>query len=185
MMNWFDLLLSVLVMYNTAGGWRYGLIRQLFDIVGIFIAYFIALNYGNTFTAWFTQYIPFERILPKWFSTPSPGGFSLDGVLVRLLGFIILFLIVRALVRVAAKMLHGVFSLPLLATVNGLGGMILGLIKGVFLAVIIVTVASLLSGQFWQQAIDGSILASSLLSWLPIVYNQMLDILLSGLMPTV
>jgi uncharacterized membrane protein required for colicin V production len=185
MINWLDILLLVLIFYSAGSGWRRGLIRQLFDIAGIFAAYFVALRHGAAFMEWLGNYVPINQWLPAWFSTPLPGGFILGDVLVRLLGFIVLFGIVRALVQVFAAIFHGIFSLPLLGTVNGLGGLVLGGLKGLLLAVILVAVLSLVGTAYWRVTLEESVVAESILYWLPIAYEQMLEILLSDLPPAV
>ncbi len=185
MINWLDFVLLVLIFYSASGGWRRGLVRQLFDIAGIVVAYFVALRYSVLFTDWLVQYLPFIRGLPAWFGTELPGGFILGDVLVRLLGFLILFGLVRALLKIFSSIAHGIFSLPLLGTVNGLGGLVLGGLKGLLLIIILVAVLKLISTPFWLLTLENSVIATSILYWLPIVYKQMLEILLTDLLTAV
>ncbi|MBS4023554.1 MAG: CvpA family protein [Dethiobacter sp.] len=186
MINWLDIVLLVLIFYSAVSGWRRGLVRQLFDIAGIFIAYFVALRYSVAFMDWLSQYLPFQNWLPAWFTTQLPIGFILGDVLVRLLGFVLLFFIVRALIKVFSEIVHGIFSLPLLGTVNGLGGLAVGSLKGILLAIILVAVLKLVGTAFWRTALENSVVATSILDWLlPAVYEQMQNILLTDLPPAV
>ena len=156
-----------------------------FDVAAVFVSYFVALRYGGEFIVWFGQYVPLTRWLPAWFITPLPGGFVLGEVIVRLLGFTVLFFAARVLFRLVAGLLHGFFSLPVLGTVNGLTGMMLGLVKGFLLAFILVAVLSLLSTPFWQQTLEDSIAATSINYWWPVIYQQMTDYLIKDLLNTV
>jgi uncharacterized membrane protein required for colicin V production len=185
MTNWLDIVIIVLIFYSAVTGWRRGLVRQFFDLTAVFASYFVAVRYGGEFIAWFGQYVPLTRWLPAWFATPLPGGFVLGEVIVRLLGFTVLFFATRLLFRLVAGLLHGIFSLPVLGTVNGLTGMILGLVKGLLLALILVAVLSLVSTPFWQQTLEESVTATSINYWWPIVYQQMTDYLLRDLLNTV
>lgn len=185
MINWLDAVLAVLVFYSAAAGWRRGLIRQVFDVAGVIAAYFIALRYSGSLLLWLERYIPLNRWLPSWFNAPLPGGLVLGEVMASLAGFVLLFFAVRLLLSVVAGILHGFFSLPLLGSFNGLGGLLLGGLKGLFLALIAVGILSLFGTPFWVHSLEGSVVATSLLYWLPYVYEQLTEVLLKGNIPAV
>ena len=177
-MNWLDVFFLVLLFFTVTTGWRRGLIRQLFDVAAVIASYVVALRYGTEFVLWLNHFIPLAQWFPAWFSDSASLGFSLGEVILRLLGFFILFFLVRLVFRLVGGLLHEIFSLPLLGTVNGMGGMLLGLLKGVLLVLIIVAVGQLIHTPFWQQALQQSVVASSVMEILPVVYNQMVHFLL-------
>lgn len=183
MINWLDFVLLAMLFYSVVGGWRRGLIRQLFDIIGILAAYYFALNYSLVFMTWLDQYIPLTRWLPDWFGITLPGGLVLGDVLVRLVGFVLLFMIVRFVVRAAATVLHGIFSLPLLGTINAIGGFALGAVKGVLLVMIMVGLLSLITTPFWMNTLRQSVVAQLVMEWLPVVYEHLRETLLIDLLP--
>lgn len=185
MINWLDLSLIVLVTYFTVMGWRRGLVRQFFDFMGIFAAYFIALRYGGAFILWLDRYLPLARWFPAWFNTPLRDGIILGDVLARLLGFLVLFIVVRTLLNIFSEVLSGICSLPLLGTFNGLGGLALGAVKGVLIVLILVGVLSLLSTPFWIKTLEGSVVAESVHFYLPIVYEKMVHYLMQDIISTV
>jgi uncharacterized membrane protein required for colicin V production len=185
MINWLDTVLAVLVFYSAAAGWRRGLIRQLFDVAGVIAAYFIALSYSDSLLPWVERYIPLSRWLPSWFTAPLPGGLVLGEVLASLAAFVLLFFAVRLLLSALAGILHSFFSLPLLGTANGLGGLLLGGLKGLLLALVAVGILSLLATPFWRRTLEESVAATAMLQWLPYVYEQLTEVLLQGKIPAV
>ncbi|NLZ38449.1 MAG: CvpA family protein [Firmicutes bacterium] len=181
-MNWLDLLLFTVIIYFAVTGWRKGLIRQLFDVAGTIASYFVALNYGSDFILWLENYIPFSRILSQWLPHLTTQGVSLADVVVRLLGFILLYSVVIFAFRLAGNFAHHLFSLPVLGLLNGLIGMLLGTVKGVLLAMIIVGMMTLISTPFFTQPLADSFFAATVLSILPVIYEQMMNLILADLL---
>jgi len=182
MINWLDIAILVILFYSAGMGWKRGLVRQFFDVAAVVASYFAALRYGGEFMAFLTGYIPLEQWFPRWFNTVLPAGIFLGDAVIRLVGFVVLFVLVRIVFKAASKVLHGIFSLPLLGTVNGLGGMALGFAKGAILTLILVAVLSLLSTPFWARILEDSVIATSVQYWWPLVYKQMVDILMKDLL---
>ncbi|MCR3921301.1 MAG: CvpA family protein, partial [Firmicutes bacterium] len=137
-MNWLDILLFAIVIFFALVGWQRGLVRQIFDVVGVVASYFVAIRYGNDFILWFTRYAPLTEWFPQLFNNPTPLGFDLGDVIIRLIGFALLFGIVSLLFRITGNIAHSVFSLPVLDIVNGFGGLLLGAIKGILLGFIMI-----------------------------------------------
>lgn len=185
MINWLDAALAVLFFYSAVAGWRRGLIRQLFDVAGVIAAYFIALSYSDSLLLRLERYIPLSRWLPSWFAAPLPGGLVLGEILASLVAFILLYFAVRLLLSAAAGILHSFFSLPLLGSFNGLGGLLLGGVKGLFLALVAVGILSLFATPFWRRTLEESAVATAMLQLLPFVYEQLTEVLLKGKMPAV
>ncbi|EEG76443.1 CvpA family protein [Dethiobacter alkaliphilus] len=179
-MNWLDVLLILLFIFSISMGWRRGLIRQLFDVAAVIAAYAVALFFGREFVLWLNNFIPLAEWFPAWFSETSPLGFAVGEILLRLLGFFILFFAVRLVFRVVGGLLHSIFCLPVLGTINGAGGMLMGMLKGLLLILIIVAAGQLISTPFWQQTMQQSLVASVLLDILPVVYDQMVRFLLGN-----
>lgn len=177
MNNWLDILIVIILLFSAFMGWRRGLVRQFFDVVAVFASYLVALRYGSQFIVLLNSYLPFFHWLPAWLNDPTPFGFVLGEILLRLFGFALLFFLVRMFFRLLAGMAHSIFSLPVLGTVNALGGLGLGLLKGVLLVLIIVAVANLIGTPFWQKALQNSLAASQIMDIWPVVYQQMLHFL--------
>ena len=181
MINWLDIALIFILILSATIGWSRGLIRQSFDLLAIFASYFVALRYGNDFVTWLSNYLPLVGWLPAWLSQPTLLGFAVGDILARLIGFFLLFFAVRLLFKLVGGLLHGIFSLPVLGTVNGLGGLLFGFLKGFLLVLIFVGAANLISTPYWQRTLTESSVASSILKIVPVVYRQMMEFLLKDL----
>jgi uncharacterized membrane protein required for colicin V production len=180
MMNWLDIALLSLLGLTAAIGWRRGLVLQLFDVASVIVAYVVALRFGRDFVFVLDTYIPVFRWLPRLMDNPTPFGFTLGDVVVRLIGFLLLFFLVRLLFRVVGGMMHSIFSLPVLGTVNALGGMVFGLLKGLLLGLILVAVGQLLETSFWASSLQESSLATFIMEIWPVIYEQMVLFLING-----
>ncbi len=99
----------------------------------------------------------------------------------RLLGFSIIYFAARLFFGVLSSLLHGIFSLPVLGTVNCFAGMILGTAKGLLLTLIMIAALSFVSVPLLQQAMEESVAATYFNYWWPVVYQQMTDYLLRDL----
>lgn len=181
MINWLDTLLLALVFFGAVMGWRRGMARQVFELAAMIGSYVVALRYGNDAILWVSRYVPLASWLPRWFTRPTPFGFTAGDIITRLLGFLLLFAVVRLFFFLAAEVAHGVFSLPLLGTVNGLGGLLFGTLKSLLLVLILVAIFKLLPAPFWQQSLENSAVAQAVLYYAPIVYSQMVAFLLKDL----
>jgi membrane protein required for colicin V production len=179
MMSWLDLLILSLVIFSAVMGWRRGLVRQLFDLVSVIASYIVALRYGTEFILLIDSYIPLFRWLPEWLNDPTPFGFALGDLVLRLLGFFVVYSLVRLLFRAVGELMHGIFSLPVLGTANGFGGMVLGALKGFLLVLLLVAVAQLIGTPFLEKTLRESTAASYIVSIWPVVYEQMVNIFLN------
>jgi len=177
MNNWLDILIIIMLFFSAIMGWRRGLVRQFFDVVAVFASYLVALRYGNQFIVLLDSYLPVSHWLPAWANNPTQFGFALGDILLRIFGFVLLFFLVRLLFRLVAGMAHSLFSLPVLGTVNALGGLGLGLFKGLLLALLLVAVANLIGTPFLEKALHNSLAASYIMDIWPVAYQQMLHFL--------
>lgn len=175
MLNGLDVALLVLCFYLAVSGWRRGLIRQLFDITGIFIAYFVALQYSSVLISKISEIIPLEQWLSNGVGGGVLEGFDLAPVLLRIIGFLLLFALVRLGVQLVAGLFHSVFSLPVLGTVNGFGGLILGGLKGLLFSAVLVGLLSLINTHYWQNLLAGSRVAGAFRFWLPSLYELLMS----------
>lgn len=174
MNNWLDLLIIAVLVFSAIMGWRRGLVRQFFDVVAAVASYLVALRYGAQFVQLLDIYLPLFRWIPAWLNTPTPFGFVLGDIILRLLGFFLLFFLARLFFRMMATMAHTLFSLPVLGTVNAVGGLLFGFLKGLLLVLILVAVVNLLGTPFSEKVLDSSVAAARIMEIWPLVYQQML-----------
>ena len=98
------------------------------------------------------------------------AAFALTQVVVYFIAFVLIFLVVKNITYLVGKLLHGVFQLPVLNALNRGGGLLAGLVRGVFMVWILLIIATP-----FVAAAPGGILATSLrqstlldyFNWLP------------------
>ena len=145
-MNWFDFLLIGVVLVAAVAGMRFGLIRALFNVVGIFVGWLLAGQIGDDVGGIFS------------------GSLSND-TLVTVISYAIIIVVALVasnfLVKIARPLLM-VFTLGLSSMLDRLGGLALGLIIGLAIASVLVIGLARLTYNFDpdkpREAITGQLL---------------------------
>ncbi|NLP36631.1 MAG: CvpA family protein [Firmicutes bacterium] len=179
-MNWLDALLVAVVVFFALAGAQKGFVRQLFGVIGTIASYLVAIYYGKEFILQISRFVPLTKWFPQWFEQTTLLGFSLGDVLLRLLGFFLLFSLIRLLFSVTGDTVHALFNLPLLGLVNSIGGMLFGAVQGILIVLILVAAARLTHIPFLIEALGESMIAPRIFAVLPVVYEQMKTLLLTG-----
>lgn len=146
-MNWLDIVIAIIIVVSIFSGLKAGIIKVLFTIAGLIIGVVLAGNYseaiGNKLT---------------FISNPDVAG-------------IIAFIIIMAVVMIAASILAFVIkkiaSAVLLGWVNSLGGAVLGLLLGMIFVGALLSMYLKFMGN--TDTITHSWLAGFLLDKFPIV----------------
>ncbi|NLX61838.1 MAG: CvpA family protein [Tissierellia bacterium] len=192
-MNWLDMVIIIILLYNIVRGLREGFIFSVFNIIGFIISIYIASKYYLSIYYFITDspvlnglFVSItEIILSAIFPSRSEitpnfiPGIIRDGIvdiIVMLLSAIFVFLLVNAVVKILLSLLHSIFKVPVLSGLDKIGGVIFGLIKGFliiyFLKVIITPIA-----LFFPESFIGKGLYDSLF----LVYFGDLDLILDFL----
>ncbi len=112
-MNLVDIVLGLGLLWSTLRGWRIGLVRSVIGLLGLFLAYGLALVYGRDAAAWLVG--------------GSPDGHTAAA----LLGFLSVFLLVLAACAIGGRIVRGVLHLSPLGLVDAAVGAAAGLGQGV------------------------------------------------------
>jgi len=118
-MNFFDILVLGFILLFVINGFRKGFIISLATLFALVLGIYLAVNFSN-----FTQGALAENFHPSKTWLP-------------ILSFILTFLIVAILVLVVAKIMEKMIDLVGMGFINKLAGALLGLLKGVVIASII------------------------------------------------
>ena len=132
---------------------------------------------------WFA--IPLPQVAHGWLPPPestealiqgteewllNQAAAALTQVVVSFIAFVLVFLVVKYLVYAASLVVHGFFQLPLLSTLNRLGGIGAGLIRGILIVwVLLILVTPLVAADpqgLLATGLRESVLLEKL-SWLP------------------
>ena len=155
-MNWLDIIIIAVLIYSAVKGFYTGLIKSLTRLVSIAVGLFVAykfyhplLDYINSMWHWTdriavwvsswikTKYMPFYNGDIPVISELSK---TLAVNFLELLAFVFLFFAVSRIIRLLGSFLSGLTSLILLKPLDRLGGTIFGLLKGVFIILVLLTI---------------------------------------------
>ncbi|SET71833.1 Colicin V production protein [Natronincola peptidivorans] len=184
-MMWFDLLMVVIVVLSSIGGYRKGFILTMFSFGSYIIAFFVAKVYHLQLAAWirstptlmegiqnfigkninldFLQidelkegaFIKLPVFLEEYILKEIPveayaqqtievlKGQVVNTMLtffINTISMIILFVLARTIILIIGHLANEVFELPVLNTVNGLAGGVLGFARGFAIILIFVLI---------------------------------------------
>lgn len=126
-------------------GWMRGMVRELFDLVGLVLGIWIAFRLS----------IPFGEFLAS--------SFSLEPEVGRIGGGLILFLLLGLLLSVAAHYLTKLMNLPGLSLINRAGGAAVAVGWGILLVLVLLSVLTVFPiPDTWRAQIGGSSVAQAI-----------------------
>lgn len=133
--------------------------------------------------SWFS--LPLPEVARNWLPVPEMTGeivqqteewlldraaVALTQVVVYFIAFVLVFLVVKNITSLIGKLLHGVFQLPVLSTLNRSGGLLAGLVRGVLMIWILLIIATPFVAANPGGSLEMSLRQSVLLqyfNWLP------------------
>lgn len=145
-MNWFDIILIVVLALATFLGLRRGIISMVIPLVGLIIGIILAGQHCGTVGGW----LPIEN--------PEYAGWA---------GYAIILVATFIAAVILASILRGFIKLILLGWIDRLGGAILGLVLGGLLCG--AALAACVKYGLGLDFIHGSGIAQLLLDWFPVV----------------
>jgi membrane protein required for colicin V production len=151
-MNWFDIVLIVVLALVTFLGLRRGLISMVIPLVGLIIGVVLAGQHYGTVGGW----LPIENA--------EYAGWA---------GYAIILVTVFIAAVILARILRRFIRLVFLGWIDRLGGAILGLILGGLLCA--AALAACVNFGLGLDFIQGSGIARLLLDWFPVVLGLLPD----------
>lgn len=165
-MNALDIVLLLVFSFFMVSGFSQGLVIQLTDLAGFFIALYLAAVMGGRFALFLLDVFHF---VPETF---FPQYSFLAMYVINLVGFILVYFLVRFSFKLLGKVLHSVASLPVIGTFNSLGGALIGALKGMILLVVIISILSFVPTPYFQDLIRDSVLSAVAFSYMPLVVDK-------------
>ncbi len=146
-MNWLDIIIIVILVASIFIGGKTGLIKVLLSLLGLCVGISLAGRYYLTLAERLTS-IPQEKVA-------------------HIAAFAIILIGVMVVAALAGWLLTKIISAVMLGWVNGLGGMVFGLVMGALSVSTLLAIWVKFLGM--NQAVSDSGLASLLLNQLPVV----------------
>jgi uncharacterized membrane protein required for colicin V production len=117
-MNWFDFVIIALIIVGTVIGMRIGLLGAAITAAGALIGWLLAAQFSDNIAQWFG----------KEFSNSSWANFIFYAII------IVTALIVAGIVKEIVLPVLAVGTLGLTTLLDGLGGLLMGLVFGIFIS---------------------------------------------------
>ncbi|MFG6119029.1 MULTISPECIES: CvpA family protein [Thalassobacillus] len=168
-----DILLIIMLIIGLLNGLRRGFILQLFHIIGFIAAFVVAVLYYDDLAERLTLWVPYPDLPSSAEWAIFLESLPLEVAFYNAIAFAILFFGVKIIVQIIASMLDFVADLPILRTLNGLLGAVLGFIETYLILFILLSIAALLPLEAVQNALDNATIAQAIIEHTPMFSQQL------------
>lgn len=138
---WIDWVMLGILALSIVNGLARGLVKQALGFAGLFISLYLADRWAPAMAQWLSSSFDMS-IRIREFLLPLLGDYRLEPTVLAVLSYLLVWCLVSAALGILGLFLESVTKLPIIASVNKLGGAALGALKG---GVIVFIIASLLS----------------------------------------
>ncbi len=164
-MNILDVTLLLIFSFFIVSGFSKGLVTQLADLLGFFVALYLAATLGSRFGLFLLEV--FDFIPESYF----PESSMLAMIIINLLGFMIVYFLTRLAFKMLGQVFNKIASVPVIGTVNAAGGALVGAVKGLLLVIIIIGILSFIPTDFIQDLIQSSFLTAVTFAYIPVMVD--------------
>ncbi|MGM0410348.1 MAG: CvpA family protein [Bacillota bacterium] len=156
-LNILDLTLIIFFLLFIINGYKKGFIEQVSVILGLVIAFYLAINF----------YHEARSLIVPYFDLPK--------TLLDFIAFALIFIIFNILIHILAEGLKSLFDLLYLKPLNRLAGAFLGFIKGALILYLLVLFLKQIPYSEIQLMIDDSLISNYFLDLTPIIQESLND----------
>jgi len=158
-LNWIDFFIAVVLLITVAIGFRQGLFRSIFTLLGLVAATIITFSYAD------------------WLAIQVEGMFNISPSLRYTFCFMALFLVMVAVLKIISRYFYRMAKLTPLKYPDMIGGGLLGLFRGVVIVSMIFMMFIFFPAfQQFNQSVDESVLASHVRQVVPVVFNMTISL---------
>ena len=159
-MNIFDFVIIIILGIFIFNGFRKGFLREIAGLVGIIIAFILAVRLMDDFSVIMSHYV------------------GLSPRVAVIVTAVVIFILVVVLFILTAKILRKLMELATLGWIDRLLGSSLGLLKGVIIVSVLALILSLLpAGQNFSRKQNESFLFNPMKKAAPFIFNGFMKIL--------
>ncbi len=154
-MNWLDIVIIALALLMVIDGFQVGLLAIGFEIAALIIGLLSASKYFHFGSDLIKNYISLSQ---SW---------------INLLSFILIFLLVRQIIRWIGDFLNPTMKLPFFKWINKVAGSVVGLMVGLLIAGIILTLLTTFPlSKDLNKTINGSKFGPQLIAAMSVFYEK-------------
>ncbi len=169
-MNWLDYVLIFILILNLYNGLRYGFIRQIVGMAGLFIALYLALLWSGDIKIYLEKHLKLGEVITVLVSN-GDTSFWLTGVLLNIISFLLLFALIFFILSFFSGKLKYLNRIPIIGTLNILLGGLFGAAKGIIIIFLIIALVSLISTEYWTNTLDASVVVALSGHYMPLLYT--------------
>ena len=153
-MNTIDIvILIILILFGLRGVFR-GIILEIFTLLGLIVAYIVAVREMSTVSGWIDKYL------------------NLPDLVITSLAFLLIFLIIGFLFRWVARLLQTMAKWTIIRWIDKGGGILFGLFKGAIVSSLLIMLMSVLPFvPEIEKECESSLLWRPVKSVAPAVFN--------------
>ncbi|QHS22959.1 CvpA family protein [Virgibacillus sp. MSP4-1] len=170
-----DIILLAILLVGLFIGLKRGFIMQVMHLTGFIIAFIIAALYYDKLAPILTMWIPYPDFGQEGFGAFF-DNMPLETAFYNGIAFVILFFIVKIVLQIIANMLDFIAELPILHSVNGLLGAVLGFFETYFILFILLYFSALIPIDFIQQYVGDSSIAQFMIEHTPLFSEQITNL---------
>jgi membrane protein required for colicin V production len=157
--NIFDLVILIILAFFVFNGFRRGFLREIAGLVGVVIAFILAVRFMNDFSGIISYYL------------------GLSPRIAVIVTAVVIFVLVLVTFVVLAKIIQKLMEMATLGWVNRLFGSLFGLLKGVIIVSILALIISLVpGGQEFDKEQEESALFNPMRKAAPLIFNGVMKI---------
>jgi len=176
-LNGLDYVLIVVLGFFILAGLARGFVRQIVDLAAWAAAIYLAFVYGSEVALLLVRLFALDVHLSRALG-PIWGNFAVGSAAVNVLGFFVVFIVVRLVGAFIAGVLDLFARLPLLDSFNKLGGAGLGLIKGIVAIFLVSTIIKAMPVGAFSTHIEASFVVNAVHNISPDLYQYLRELIL-------
>lgn len=162
-----DVILLILLIFGFLMGLKRGFILQSFHLIGFIVAFVIAAIYYDTIADTLSLWIPYPELSGDSAWAAFLQSDLLESAFYNAIAFAIIFFIVKIILQIIASMLDFVASLPILRSLNKVGGAVLGFLEIYLILFIVLFILALTPMTNIQSLINNSSIALMIVEHTP------------------
>lgn len=135
-MNWIDIIVIGILIYAIIKGLSLGLVVSLFNIIQVILSVVITKMYYPYVSGYIVNNPKIYNVFKKIISIFSDSELILNGLLkliINIFSIIVIFSFVSILLSLFLELFSFILRVPVLKQLNKIGGILFGLIKGLFI----------------------------------------------------
>lgn len=171
-----DLILIIILVVGFLVGLRRGLILQLVHLTGFIAAFIIAYMYFDELAPKLRLWVPYPEISEGSALAIFMNSSFLEDAFYRAIAFAALFFASKIILQILGSMLDFLADLPILRTINGWLGGVLGFVEVYLVIFLLLYFAALVPITSVQDAMDDSVIAKAMVEHTPVFSEKIHDI---------